>query len=61
MNLFGIQKFCKMTDLLVLKPLILSEMIGSAQIVVSFDGIVRRSRENPFCEKKRAIKERNER
>ena len=40
MNLFVIQKICKVTDLLVLKPLISSEMIGSAQIVVSLDGIV---------------------
>ena len=52
MNLFGIQKFCKVTDLLVLKPLILSEMIGSAQIVVSLDGIVSRSQENPFVRKR---------
>ena len=41
-----------MTDLLVLKPLILSEMIGSAQIVVSLDGIVSRLQENPFVRKR---------
>ena len=52
MNLFGIQKICIVTDLLVLKPLISSEIIGSAQIVVSLDGIVSRSQKNPFVRKR---------
>ena len=60
MNLLDIQKCLPSDGLLVLKPLILSEIIGSAQIVVSLDDIVSQTQENPFVrKKKRAMKGRN--